>query len=193
MFHLCLIYIYAFLLLFFFGQSSMFWHCSPIQISFAFVMPFLISWLTALYCAIPSLSLLLFLFISFLRLAHRSRMSVVTQGFLSGRYLPMISTAVSVTAVLKVSANISMSMSESTMESAANFPPIFAREISATSGSFNFSRSNLILVMHSFFALFRCNLKVSMTSSWSLPISAPGKLRVLEIFTLVLNRFFTMM
>ena len=127
------------------------WHCSPIQFSFAFFMPLLISWLTALYCAIPSLSLLFFLFLSFLRLAHRSRMSVVTQGFLTGRYLARISLAVSVTAALKVSVNISMSMSESRMESAANFLPIFAWKISATSGSFSFSRSNLILVLHCFF------------------------------------------
>ena len=61
-------------------------------------------------------------------------MSVVTQGFLTGRYFPRISLAVSVTAVLKVSVNISLSMSESRMESTANFPPIFAWKISATSG-----------------------------------------------------------
>ena len=92
------------------------------------------------------------LFLSFLRLAHRSRMSVVTQGFLTGRYLKRISLAVSVTAVLKVSINISMSMSESRMEGAANFPLIFAWKISAISGSFSFSRSNLILVLHVFFS-----------------------------------------
>ena len=86
-----------------------------------------------------------------------------------------------------VSVNISMSMSESRMESAANFPPIFAWKISATSGSFSFSRSNLILVLHCFFALFRCKLKVILTSSWSLPMSAPGKLRVLAMFTFVLT------
>ena len=87
--------------------------------------------------------------------------------------MPRTSLAVSVTAVLKVSVNISMFISESRMESAAKFPPIYAWKLSATSGS------NLILVMHCFFALFRCNFKVSMTSSWSLPMSAPGKLRVL--------------
>ena len=99
-------------------------------------------------------------------------MSVVTRGLMTGRYLPRISFAVSVTSVLKVSVYIAMSMSESRMESAANFHPIFAWRISATSGSFSFSRANLILVLHCFFALFRCNLKVIMTSSWSLPLSA---------------------
>ena len=89
----------------------------------------------------------------------------MTQGFLTGRYLPRISFAVSLNAVFKVSVNISMSMSESRVESAANFP-IIAWKNSAASGSFSFPRSNLILLLHCFLALFRCNLKVSMTSSW---------------------------
>ena len=32
------------------------WHCSSIQFIFAFFMPFLISWLAALYCLTPSAS-----------------------------------------------------------------------------------------------------------------------------------------
>ena len=59
----------------------------------------------------------------------------MTQGFLTGRCLPRISLAVLVTAVLKVSINISMSMpSASRMLSAANFPPIIAWKASTTSG-----------------------------------------------------------
>ncbi|KAK2159329.1 hypothetical protein NP493_1727g00010 [Ridgeia piscesae] len=72
--------------------SSMSWHCSSIQFIFAFFMPFLISWLAALYCLSPSASL--FFFFNSLRLSHRSSKSAVTQGFLTGRCLPRISLAV---------------------------------------------------------------------------------------------------
>ena len=172
--------------------SSMSWHCSSIQFIFAFFMPFLISWLAALYCLTPSASF--FFFFNSLRLSHRSSKSAVTQGFLTGRCLPRISLVVLVTAVLKVLINVSMSVpSASRMVSAANFPPIIAWKASATSGSFSFSRSNLILAWTCFLTLFRCSLKVIMTSSWSLPMSAPGKLRVLAMFTLDQTRFLTMM
>ena len=96
----------------------------------------------------------------------RPSKSAVTQGFLTGRCVPRISLAVLVTAVLKVLINVSMSVpSASRMVSAANVPPITAWKTSATSGSFTFSRSNLILVWPSFLTLFRCSLKVIMTSS----------------------------
>ncbi|KAK2177978.1 hypothetical protein NP493_567g03007 [Ridgeia piscesae] len=72
--------------------SSMFWHCSSIQFIFAFFMPFLISWLAALYCLTPSASF--FFFFNSLRLSHRSSKSAVIQGFLTGRCLPRISLAV---------------------------------------------------------------------------------------------------
>ena len=168
------------------------WHYSSIQFIFAFFMPFLISWLAALYCLTRSASF--FFFFKSLRLSHRSSKSAVTQGFLTGRCLPRISLAVLVTAVLKVLINVSMSVpSASRMVSAANFPPIIAWKASATSGSFSFSRSNLILAWPSFLTLFRCSLKVIMTSSWSLPMSAPGKLRAMAMFTLDRKRFLTMM
>ena len=164
------------------------WHCSSIQSIFACFMPFLISWLTALYCLIPSASF--FFFFNSLRLSHRSSKSAVTQGFLTERCVPRISLAVLVTAVLKVLINVSMSVpSASRMVSAASFPPFTAWKAYATSGSFSFSRSNLILVWPSFLTLFRCSLKFIMTSSWSLPISAPIKLRVLAMFTLDRKRF----
>ena len=132
--------------------SSMSWHCSSIQFIFAFFMPFLMSWLAALYCLTPSASF----FFNSLRLSHRSSKSAVTQGFLTGRCLPRIPLAVLVTAVLKVLINVSMSVpSVSRMVSAANFPPIFAWKASATSGSFSFSRSNLILAWPIFLTLFR--------------------------------------
>ncbi|KAK2177087.1 hypothetical protein NP493_619g03034 [Ridgeia piscesae] len=76
--------------------SSMSWHCSSIQFIFAaFFMPFLISWLAALYCLTPSASF--FFFFNSIHLSHRSRKSTVTQGFLTGRCLPRISLAVLVT------------------------------------------------------------------------------------------------
>ena len=65
---------------------SISWHCSSIQSIFDFFMPFLISWLTALYCLIPSASFFFFFFFfNSLRLSHRSSKSAVTQGFLTGR------------------------------------------------------------------------------------------------------------
>ena len=83
-------------------------------------MPFLISWLAALYCLTPSASFFIFFFFNSLRLSHRSSKSAVTQGFLTGRCLPRISLAVLVTAVLKVLINVSMSVpSASRMVSAA--------------------------------------------------------------------------
>ena len=51
----------------------------------------------------------------------------------------------------------------------ANFPPIVAML-----GSLSFSRLNLILMVPWFFILWRRSLKVIITRSWSLPISAPG-------------------
>ena len=170
----------------------MLWHCSSIYFVFAFFMPFLISWLAALYCLTASASF--FFFFNSLRLSHRSSKSAVTQGFLTGRCLPRIPLVVLVTALLKVLINVSMSVpSASRMVSAANFHPIIAWKAYATSGSVSFSKSNLILVCPCFLTLFRCSLKVIMTSSWSLPMSAPGKLRVLAMFTLDRKRFLNMM
>ncbi|KAK2157637.1 hypothetical protein NP493_1861g00045 [Ridgeia piscesae] len=68
------------------------WHCSSVQFIIAFFLPFLISWLAALYCLTPSASF--FFFFNSFRLSHRSSKSAVTQGFLTGRCLPRISLAV---------------------------------------------------------------------------------------------------
>ena len=57
------------------------------------------------------------------------------------------------------------SMSLSSMERAANFPPIIAWKTSATCGSFSLSTSNLILACPCFLVLFKCSLKVIITSS----------------------------
>ena len=64
---------------------------------FSFFMMFLISVFTLLYLSLPSVSP--FLFFSSLLLSHRSRMSEVTHGFFIRRCLPMLSLAVSVTAM----------------------------------------------------------------------------------------------
>ena len=45
---------YAFLLLFFLTVSSISWHCTSIQDSFAFFILFLISWFTTRYFSAPS-------------------------------------------------------------------------------------------------------------------------------------------
>ena len=136
---------------------------------------------------------IIIIIINSLRLSHRSRISTMTHDFLTVRCFARISLAVSVTAALKVSVNMSKSMSLSSMERAANFPPIIAWKTSATCGSFSLSTSNLILACPCFLVLFKCSLKVIITSSWSLPMLAPGKLLVLAMFTVELNRFLTMM
>ena len=157
---------YVFLLLFFFMLSLMSWHCSSIQFIFAFFMPFLISWLAALYCLTPSASF--FFFFNSLRLSHRSSKSAVTQGFLTGRCLPRISLAVLVTAVLKVSINVSClcrQLQISLLSLRGRLLLLWGPSASQV--------QNLILAWPSFWTLFRCSLKIIMTSSWSLPMSAP--------------------
>ena len=108
----------------------------------------------------------------------------VTQGFFAGRCLPRMLLAVSITAVLKMLIKASISLSWFSRErSGANFPPIVARKISAMLGSLSFSRLNLILMLPWSFTLWRQSLKVIITSSWSLPMSTPGKLLVFVMFT----------
>ena len=65
----------------------------------------------------------------------------------------------------------------------ANFPPIIACKVSNTLGSFSFSGSNFSLVCFGLLILFRQRQKVIISKSWSLPMSAPGKLCVLALFT----------
>ena len=108
--------------------------------------------------------------------------------FFFRRCLPRISLAVSITAVLKVVIIEYRSVYPlSMMVRGANFPPIIAWNVSNTLGSFSFSRSNLSLVCFDLLILFRRRWKVSR----SLPISAPGKLRVLAMFTPDHKRFLT--
>ena len=88
---------------------------------------------------------------------------------------------------------VSMSMSSSLSPmSGANFPPIVAWKVQATSGSLSFSRSNLSLGWFGFLAFFRRTWKVIITRSWSLPMSAPGKLLVLWMLIPDRKRFFTL-
>ena len=90
-------------------------------------------------------------------------MSSVTQDFFVDRCLPRMSLTVSVTAVLKLLIKVTISVTWlSKTRSATNFPLIFALKISAKFGSLSFSR----------------------LSSLSFPVSAPGKLLVLAMFTL---------
>ncbi|KAK2191121.1 hypothetical protein NP493_59g00028 [Ridgeia piscesae] len=138
-------------------------------------MPFLISWLVAQYCLTPSASFCFFF--NSLRLSHRSNKSAVTQGFLTGRCLPRISLAVLVTA----------------NGERCKFPSYYCVE-----GFCYFRVLQLLMVkfdpgVAEFLDPLQISLKVIMTSSWSLPMSAPGKLRVLAMFTLDRKRFLTMM
>ena len=122
--------------------------------------------------------------LSSLLLSHRSIISAVTQGFFFWWCLPRISLAVSITAVLKVVIIESRSVSSlSIMVRGANFPLITAWKVSNTLGSFSFSRSDLSLVYFCLLILFRRRWKVIISKSWSLPVSAPGKLCVLAMFT----------
>ena len=77
--------------------------------------------------------------------------------------------------------------------SGVNFPHIVAWEVHATSGSLNFSRSNLSLGWFGFLTFFRWTRKVIITRSWSLPMSAPEKLLVLWMLTPGLKCFLTKM
>ena len=115
-------------------------------------------------------------------------------GFYFWWCLPRISLAVSVTAVLKVVIIESMSVSSLLMKvRGANLPLIIAWKVSNTLGSFSFSRSNLSHVCFSLLVFFRRRRKVIISKSWSLPVSAPGKLRVLAMFTPDRKRFLTRM
>ena len=71
----------------------------------------------------------------------------------------------------------------------ANLLPIIAWKVSNTLGSFSFLRSNLILVCLGLLILFRRRWKIIISKSWSLSMSAPGKLRVLALFTPDQKRF----
>ena len=122
------------------------------------------------------------LLFQFSSLSHRSRISAVIQGFFF--CLPRISLAVSVTAVLKVMIIESMSVSSLLMMvRGANLPPIIAWRVSNMLGFFSFSRSNLSLVRFGLLIFFRRRRKVIISKPWSLPMSAPGKLSVLAMFT----------
>ena len=95
-------------------------------------------------------------------------------------------------AALKVVITESMSASLFfVMVRGANFPPIIAWKVSNTLGTVSFSRSNLSLVCFGLLILFRRRWKVIIIKSWSLPMSAPGKLRVLALFTPDRKRFLT--
>ena len=115
----------------------------------------------------------------------------IKKGFCLSQCLPRISLAGSVTAVLKVVIIESMSVSSLfMMVRGANFPPIKAWRVSNTLGSFSFSRSNLSPVCFGLLILFRRRWKVTTSKLWSLSLSVPGKLRVLELFTPGRKRLF---
>ena len=94
---------------------------------------------------------------------------LVIHASLPRRSFPSITLAASVTAVLSVVIMVLMSMSSSLSPmSGANFHFIVAWKVQATSGSLNFSRSNLSLCWFSFISFFRRTRKVIITRSWSL-------------------------
>ena len=114
--------------------------------------------------------------------------------FFFWRYLQRISLVVSVTAVLEVVINESMSVSSSfMMVRGTNISPIMAWKVSNTLRFFSFSRSNLSLVCFGLLILFRRRWKVIICKSWPLPMSAPRKSRVLALITPDRKRFLTRM
>ena len=114
--------------------------------------------------------------------------------FFFWRCLSRILLAVSVTAVLKVVIIESRFVSSLfMMVRGANFPPIIAWKVSNPLGSFSFSRSNLSLVCLGLLIIFRRRWKVSISKSWSLSMSALGKLRVLALSTPNRKRFLARM
>ena len=175
---------YALLLLFFLRFSSISPHCSPIQSSFALFMHLLMMLFTSLYFSDPPGSNHLFL--SSLLLSHRSRISAVTKVFFSSDDVCQGSHWLFQVVIIESRSVSSLSM----MERGANFPSIIAWKVSNTLGSFSFSRSNLCHVCFGLLILFRRRLKV-ISKSWSLPMSAPGKLRALVMFTPYRKRFLT--
>ena len=115
--------------------------------------------------------------------SQRSRISEVTHGFLFRRCLPRSSAALSVTALLKWVTMESRSASSSTsVARGPNLPAIVAWKALITVGSFSFSRSNLILGWVGFLEFLRRVWKDIITTSWSLPTSAPGNVLVLADF-----------
>ena len=70
-----------------------------------------------------------------------------------------------------------------------NFSAVVAWNAPATSGVLNFSKSNLSLDWVGFLVFFRRTRNVIIPKSWSLPMSAPGKLLVLWTLTPDWNRF----
>ena len=107
-------------------------------------------------CLLPCL-FCSFCFIPFhLLSSKRSITSLVTHGIFLDHWFPSISFAASVTAVLQVVIMISMPIFSSLRPmSGVNFPHIVAWKVHATSGSLNFSRSNLGLGCFGFFTFFR--------------------------------------
>ena len=75
----------------------------------------------------------------------------------------------------------------------ANFLPVTAWKVSNILGSFSFSRSNLSLPYFGLLILFRRKREVIISKLWSLPMSAPGKLCVLALFTPDWKHFLTRM
>ena len=62
-------------------------------------------------------------------------------------------------------------------------PAYHSLETFNTLGSFSFSWSNFSLMCLGWLILFRRRWKVVISNSWPLPMSAPGKRRVLAMFT----------
>ena len=179
----------ALLLLFFLRFSSISLHCSPSRFSFAFSMHLSMFLFTSLYFSDPSGSKHFFL--SSLLLSDRSRISVVTQGFfLLTMFAKDLAGCFSHCYVEVGDHRVHVCIFIIYDVRGANFPPVIAWKVSNTLASFSFSMSNLNLVCFGLLILFIRRWKVIINKSWSLPMSAPGKLRVLAItLSLESNQF----
>ena len=130
-------------------------------------------------------------FLSCLLLSHRSKISAVTQVFFFfWRCLPWVSLVVSVTALLKVVIYESRFVYSFAHDGErCKLPACHSLEGFQHLESFSFSRSHLSFVCFGLLILFRRRWKVIISKSWSLPVSAPGILRVLAMFTPDRKRF----
>ena len=145
---------------------------------------------TSLYYSDPSGSNCFFL--SSLLLLHRSRISAVTQGcFLLTMFAKDLTGCFNHCCVESGDHWIQVCVFIVHDGERCKLPTCNSWKVSNTLGSFSFLRSNLSLVCFGLLILFRRRWKVIISKSWSLPVSASGKLRVLAMFTPDRKRFLT--
>ena len=147
---------------------------------------------TSLYFPDPSGSNRFFL--RSLLLSHGSRISAVTQGFvLLTMFAKGLTGCFSHWCVEGGDHWVHVCIFIVHDGERCNHPAYHCLEVSNTLGSFISSRSDLSFVCFGLLILFRRRWEVITSKSWSFPMSAPGKRRVLALFTPDRKRFLTRM